>query len=221
MACDDSCTPDPEIRELERRLKEIEVEKAAAELKKLEFEVNEMFDKERDRLVRVGRIRHLYINDVISGKNADAWLEALQHWERRDPGEAITVDLNTPGGAITDGLALYDQLARMRRKGHKVTTRAVGGCFSMGAVILQAGDIRIADARSKIMIHEGSGSIAGTVGEQEDARKFREKLLEDVLDILAERATLTKRQIKTRWRRTDWYLSAAEALKSGFVDLVE
>ena len=91
----------------------------------------------------------------------------------------------------------------------------------MGAVILQAGDIRIADARSKIMIHEGSGSIAGTVGEQEDARKFREKLLEDVLDILAERATLTKRQIKTRWRRTDWYLSAAEALKSGFVDLVE
>jgi ATP-dependent Clp endopeptidase proteolytic subunit ClpP len=213
------------LKELEVQLKEVEVEKARQELRKLEFETNEMYDRERDRLVKTGRIRHLYINAMISGNTADAWLEALQHWERRDPGEPVTVDLNTPGGSIVDGLAIFDQLRRMTRKGHRITTRAVGGCFSMGAVILQAGDERIADARSRILIHEGSVTYGqGTSlsrGEEEDYRKFREALLADILDIMAERSTLSKRQIKQRWSRKDWYLTAEEALKYGFVDRVE
>lgn len=224
MSCDgDGCNCERGCDELENLIKEAELRKVRAEAGKAEIELLKMEDEERDRMVKVGRIRHLYINDVIDGARTDRWLEVLQHWERRDPGEPVTIDINSPGGSITDGLALYDQIARMRRKGHHVTTRAVGGAFSMGTVILQAGDHRIMDKRAKLLIHEGSSFRQGsmTVAEEEDSRAFRNKLLDDILTILADRSTLTKRQIANRWKRKDWYLDADEALKLGFVDAVE
>jgi ATP-dependent Clp protease protease subunit len=218
MSCASGAMTDKEVE-----LLEYQIEEQRLTNEKLAIELIVAQDQERDRMVKVGRIRHLYVNDVISGQMSDKWLDALQHWERRDPGEPITIDINSPGGNITDGLALYDQLQRMRRKGHHITTRALGAAFSMGAVLLQAGDVRIADARAKILLHEGSGGMSGqmTVAEQEDARGFRELLLSDILDILCERSTLSKRQLSTRWKRKDWYMTADEALKLGFVDLVE
>jgi ATP-dependent Clp protease protease subunit len=218
----DGCKP-AEKHPLELALLEQEIKKATFEAKLAEIEYAGRFDTERDRLVKTGRIRHLYINDAITGSMVDKWLDALQHWERRDPGEPITIDINSPGGSITDGLALYDQLMRMRRKGHHVTTRGLGMVASMAAVLLQAGDVRQLDARAKLLIHEGSVQMVGsfTVGEQEDHRAFRDMLLSNILDILAERSTLSRRQIQNRWRRKDWWLTADEALKLGFVDVVE
>ena len=133
------------------------------------------------------------------------------------------MDINSPGGSITDGLAIFDQIMRMRRSGTKITTRATGLCASMAAVLLQAGEDRIMDPRAKLLIHEGSTSFQGSlsVGEQDDFRSFSEMLQSDLLDILAERSTLSRRAIKTKWRRKDWYLGSAEALKLGFVDRVE
>lgn len=202
---------------------QIRHEQALADIAEIDRAVKR--DQERDRLVKAGRIRHLYINDVIMGKNTDMWIDALQHWERRDPSEPITIDIFSPGGSVTDGLALYDQLMRMRRKGHHIITRGTGMVASMAAVILQAGDERVMDARAKLMIHEGSTVYGGntelTRGEQEDRAKFEAMLMEDLLDILVERSTLSKRQLKTKWSRKDWYLTADEALKYGFVDRVE
>lgn len=207
----------------ELELLEWEIQKAQFEAKLAEIEYATRFDGERDRTVKTGRIRHLYLNDVISGSNSDKWLDALQHWERRDPGEPVSIDINSPGGSITDGLAIYDQIRRMQRKGHEVTTRGIGIVASMAGVLLQAGDVRQMDARCKLLIHEGSVTLSGTysVGEQEDHRAFRDMLLNDVLDILASRSTLTKRQIQNRWKRKDWWMTADEALKLGFVDAVE
>lgn len=210
-----------ELHPLELELLQAEIEKTRFEAQLAGLEFENKFDGERDRLVKLGRIRHLYINDVIGGGAADKWLDALQHWERRDPGQAVTIDINSPGGNVTDGLAIYDQILRMRRKGTHVTTRGLGVVASMAGVLLQAGDVRQMDARAKLLIHEGSGGISGTVGEIEDYKAFSDMLREDILDILAERATITRRQIQNRWKRKDWWLGAAEALKLGFVDVVE
>lgn len=207
----------------EEALRGARLRKAVADADIAEMEVRRKRDEALDRDVKDLAYGYLYINSVIKGNTADAYLDHLHYWERRYPGKDIWIDINTPGGSVTDGLAIYDQVQRLRRKGHKVTTRAVGGAFSMGAVLLQAGDVRIIDPRAKILIHQGSGGMSGdmTVGEQEDARAFREMLLNDVLDILAERSTLSKRQIKNRWTRKDWYLNADEAVKLGFADLAE
>jgi ATP-dependent protease ClpP protease subunit len=135
----------------------------------------------------------------------------------------VTITIDSQGGSVTDGLALYDQILRMRRGGSYITTRGTGIVASMAAVLLQAGDERIMDARAKMLIHEGSSIISGqlTRAEQEDMKVFQDMLLSDILDIISERSTLSKRQIQARWKRKDWWLTAEQAVKNGFADRVE
>jgi ATP-dependent Clp protease protease subunit len=161
-----------------------------------------------------------FFNAVMPGP-VDSAIAQLHKWAVRDPGQPITITFNTPGGSIVDGLAFYDTILQMRRAGHRVTTRAIGMAASMGSVLMQAGDERIMDARAKMLIHEGSMMVGGNVGEVEDRIEFGKMLREDLFDILAERSTLTKKQILTRAKRKDWWFGADEALKMGFIDRVE
>lgn len=213
-----------DTRELRAELlqEQIRHERIRADLAALELASAE--DIERDRLVKGGKVRLLNINDVIVGKKAELWLDALQHWERRDPGESITVNISSPGGDVMAGFAIYDALLRMRRNGHKVTTHGQGMVASMASVLLQAGDERVFDARAKLMLHEGSIRVGdGWVksGDREDLENFMQMIDKDVTAILADRSSLSERQLRNRWKRKDWWLNADEALKFGFVDRVE
>lgn len=212
-----------ELTDLRAELLREEIRKTSAEaaIKEIELAVTE--DTERDRQVKLGKIRVLNIFDAIMPKNVDAWIDALEHWSRRDPGADITININSGGGSATHGLALYDTIQRLRRNGHKVTVRGSGLVASMASVLLQAGDERVMDKRAKLLIHEGSMTLRGdlTAGEMEDMQFFSKMLRDDILDIYTERSTLTKRQIETKWKRRDWILTADEALKFGFCDRVE
>jgi ATP-dependent Clp endopeptidase proteolytic subunit ClpP len=210
---------------LERDLLVEKIRKEAAEAQKAEIDLAVAQDAERDRNVKAGKIRVLNIRDVITPDMTDKWIDALLHWNLRDPGEPVTINISSPGGSVTEGLALYDTIMRLRRLGHPVTTRGMGLVASMAGVLLQAGDERIMDKRAKLLIHEGSASFGKsanlTAGEMEDAQFFSKMLRGDILDIMVERSTLTKRQIENKWHRRDWILTAEEALKYGFVDRVE
>lgn len=210
-----------DLKELKAQLLEQEIRKTSAEADYAEMERDEKLDLERDRAVKPGRIRHLYINDLVNGLTADRWIGALQHWELRDPGEPIEITINSPGGSVLDGLALYDTILRLRRKGHHVTTRGTGMIASMATVLMQAGDERILDANSWFMVHEVSARTGGTVSEMEDQAAFVKRLNERLYDILAERSTLSKRQILNRTKKKDDWMSAEEAVKLGFADKVE
>lgn len=210
-----------DIRELRKQLLEQEIRETSARADIAEFDRASRFDIERDRQVKPGRIRHLYINDVIAGEMVDKWIDALNHWEKRDPGEPIEITINSPGGSVLDGLALYDTILRLRRKGHHVTTRGTGMIASMATILMQAGDTRILDANSWFMVHEVSARTGGTVSEMEDQAAFVKRLNERLYDILAERSTLTKRQILNRTKKKDDWMSAEEALGLGFADAVE
>lgn len=211
------------LTELREELLTEQIRQTRAEAEVAEINLAMSRDTERDRLVKGGRIRNLNIFDAIMPPATDKWIDALDHWGKRDPGHPITININSPGGSITDGLAVYDTVQRLRRQGHHVTTRGMGLVASMAGVLLQAGDERVMDARAKLLIHEGSATLRGsyTAGEQEDMRTFQEMLRKDLLDILAERSSLSKRQIENRWKRRDWIMGADEALKFGFVDRVE
>lgn len=215
----------PALKKLEQELllEEIRHERAKAEL--AEIELAKARDVERDRSVKGGKIRHLNIHGAIYGMAAETWLDALAHWQRRDPGEPVEITINSPGGSITDGLALYDTICRMRRGGSRVVTRGQGMVASMAGVLLQAGDERVMDARAKMMIHEGSLQFSSeerlSPGEMEDMRGFQKMLLNDIAEILTERSTMSKTALTKRWKRRDWYLTAQEALSLGFVDRIE
>lgn len=214
----------PEIERLlplQEKLLQAKIRKEMAEAEAAELELAAKKDEERDRLVTTGRIRHLEINDVIGGKLQGKWMDAIRHWTMRDPGMPITITINSPGGLVTDGLAMYDAIMRLRETGSHVTTRASGVAASMAAVLLQAGTERLVDPHAKILIHEGSAEISGTRAEIEDRQFVHDLLLSDILDILASRAKLSKRQIQSRWRRKDWWMSAEDAVKNGFADRVE
>ena len=202
---------------------QIRVESARADV--AEMEAATRLDQERDRLVKTGRQRILPILDVIVPDTAERYIDALMHWERRDPGQDITILINSPGGSITDGLAVYDTIERLRRKGHRVTTHGSGIVASMAGVLLQAGDERILDKRAKMLIHEGSQTFSRgtqmTAAQIEDQQFLSKMLREDILDILAERSTLTKEELQQKWERRDWWLNAEEALELGFADRIE
>jgi ATP-dependent Clp protease protease subunit len=208
--------------ENERIVHEIKDAQYSAELARIELAGKK--DMERDRKAKPGYTRKLNFFGDVSEGNVDQVIEALEHWNVRDPGKPITITFNTQGGSVTAGLALYDTIKRLQRSGHFITTRAVGIAASMGAVLFQAGDVRVMDARAKLLIHEGSttfGKESLTAGDLEDYQAFSKMLDEDVLDILAERSTLSKAQIKTKQTRRDWWITAPDALKYGFCDEVQ
>lgn len=145
----------------------------------------------------------------------------LDNWSRRFPGETFTIVLNTPGGSVLDGFALYDFLQELRERGHKIVIKGAGMCASMGAVLMQAADERVMYRRARMMIHEISSGVQGTASQMADDLKFVKTLEADALDILASKAKIKRATIKTNWKRKDWWLTANEALKKGFIDRIE
>lgn len=163
--------------------------------------------------------RHVYrFNERVDGNTVKACVAKLVQWHRLNPGCPITIVFDSPGGSIIDGFHLFDTILWLRREGHYVTTIGQGMAASMAGILLQAGDHRVMSPQAALLIHEGSFGAIGSVGQVEDMVEFVKKLQERILDIFAERAKLSRQQIKNRWRRKDWWMTAQEALKYGFID---
>lgn len=145
-------------------------------------------------------------------------METLTLWTRRHPGANIKLIFNSPGGYVISGFALFDFLLELRSQGHHVETVALGMAASMAGILLQAGDTRVVGPNSWMLIHEVSAGALGTTSEMEDAVAFTKRLQNQILDIFAERATVTRETIKRRWKKTDWWLNADEMVKYGFAD---
>lgn len=174
----------------------------------------------RAELAKADDARVLSFYGAVTSSSASAAIQKLSDWHRRDPGLPIEIIFNSPGGSVIDGLALFDYILDLRSRGTHITTITMGMAASMGGVLLQSGDHRIASKHSVLLIHEVSSGAGGKVSEIEDQLKFMELLQAKCLDILAERSTMSTRQIATKWKKTDWWLPADEALKLGFVDEV-
>lgn len=161
----------------------------------------------------------VYVFDqVVGDKTVTACIHKLAEWSRNDPGCDIEIIFNSPGGSVIDGMALYDYICQVKRKGHTVTTNTLGMAASMAGVLLQVGDVRQMGSESYLLIHEASFTAGGSFGKVEDEVQFVKKIQERILAIFAAKSTLTARQIQTRWSRRDWWLSSDESLKLGFID---
>lgn len=199
---------------------EAEAQTSRAEAVVAEIAKRDLERKEKD-LLATNKYHHVYVfNDQVAESSVNSCMAQLNIWSRLAPGCDIRIVFNSPGGSVTQGMALYDYLQTLRAKGHKITTVAMGMAASMAGVLLQAGDHRAIGAESYVLIHEISTGAIGKIGEIEDVVEFCKMIQKRVLNIFAARSKKPVSYYAKHWRRKDWWLSSEDCLKLGIVDEV-
>ena len=160
----------------------------------------------------------IFLGTPIDDQIANLIVAQLLFLEAEDPEKDINIYINSPGGSVTAGLAIYDTMQFIRPD---VTTICVGMCASMGALLLTAGakGKRFALPNSRILIHQPSG---GMQGQATDVRIHAEELIrirELTSQILARHTGQELEQIERDVER-DRYLSAIQAKEYGLIDEV-
>jgi ATP-dependent Clp protease protease subunit len=160
----------------------------------------------------------IFLGTPIDDQIANLIVAQLLFLEAEDPEKDINVYINSPGGSVTAGLAIYDTMQFIRPD---VTTICVGMCASMGALLLTAGakGKRFALPNSRILIHQPSG---GMQGQATDVRIHAEELIrirELTSEILAKHTGQSMEQIELDVER-DRYVSAVQAKEYGLIDEV-
>jgi ATP-dependent Clp protease protease subunit len=163
-----------------------------------------------DRVVFLGH----EIDDVI----ANLVIAQLLHLESEDPEKDINLYINSPGGSVTAGLALYDTMQYIRSD---VSTICIGQCASMAAVLLTAGapGKRFALPHSRVLIHQPWGGTQGQVTDIEIQAKEMLRLREQLDQIMAKHTGQPVEKIHFDTER-DNIMIASEALSYGLVDAV-
>lgn len=167
---------------------------------------------------RLLKDRIIFLGTAVDDHVANAVIAQLLFLQMEDPKKDIHIYINSPGGSVTAGLAIYDTMQFMTCD---VNTYCIGMAASMGAVLLAAGTRgkRYALPNSDIMIHQVSGGAQGTASDVERTVEFMFKLKKRLIAILARHTGKTDDQVKIDSDR-DYYMTAAEARDYGLVDHV-
>ena len=202
-----------EARENALKLRQLEAQVRAAELDVAKRE------REAER-EKASHDEHMVYTlwDAVTTDTMKAAMTDLGRWSRRFPGKPLTLMLNSPGGAVVHGLALYDFVLKLRADGHHVTVIVLGQAASMGGILLQAGDKRIVGANSRVLIREVSAGTQGNIQSMSDAVIESQNLWSRLVRLLARRSSLSEAQIRSRALRKDWWLDAHETVALGFAD---
>jgi ATP-dependent Clp protease, protease subunit len=127
-------------------------------------------------------------------------------------GEEIEIRINSPGGSVFEGIAIYNKIAA---NNEKVTTIVDGIAYSMGAIIAMAGKTRKAMKNATVMIHNVSGGAYGNANDLRGALEMMEKLDDALVESLAQFTGLTSADVKSKWfDYRDHTLTAQEALEA-------
>jgi ATP-dependent Clp protease protease subunit len=167
---------------------------------------------------RLLKDRIVFLGTPINDDVANLIVAQLLYLEAEDAEKDIVMYLNSPGGVVTSGLAIYDAMQYVRCD---VQTVCVGQCASMGAVLLCAGTKgkRHILPNSRVMIHQPHGGAGGTSRDIEIQAKEILKLRSELNDIIARHTGKPLAQVEKDTDR-DYYMSAEEAIAYGVVDRI-
>ena len=167
---------------------------------------------------RLLKDRIVFIGTGIDDSVANYVIGQLLYLQMQDPGKDINLYINSPGGSVTAGLAIYDT---MQFLSCDVNTYCIGMAASMGAVLLCAGAAgkRYTLPNAHVMIHQVSGGAQGTASDVERTVEFMYGLKKRLNGIIAHHTGKTEKEIEEASDR-DNYMIAADAAKYGLVDKV-
>lgn len=176
------------------------------------------YERAYDIYSRLLKERIIFLGDVITDPLANTIIAQLLFLEAQGKDKDITVYINTPGGSVTAGLAIYDTMQYVKSD---VSTICVGQAYSMGAVLLAAGakGKRMTLPNSEVLLHQVMG---GAEGQAADIKIRAEHILQirDRLNkILAGHTGQSIKKIETDTDR-DNFMTAEQAVKYGLVDKI-
>jgi len=175
-------------------------------------------ERSYDIYSRLLKERIIFLSDEVNDVTASLIVAQLLFLESEDPDKDIYLYINSPGGSITSGMAIYDTMNYIKPE---VSTICVGMAASMGALLLAAGQKgkRYALPNSEIMIHQPLGGFKGQATDIDIHAKRILKIKETLNEILSERTGKPLDKIKQDVER-DYFMSADEAKEYGLVDEV-
>ncbi|MGN1423446.1 MAG: ATP-dependent Clp protease proteolytic subunit [Oscillospiraceae bacterium] len=178
-------------------------------------------ERSYDIFSRLLNDRIILLHDEVNSATASVVVAQLLYLEGQDPDKDIFLYINSPGGSVSDGMAIYDTMQYIKCD---VSTICMGMAASMGAFLLSSGakGKRIALPNSEIMIHQpliSGGGISGQVTDIQIRTNYLQKTKERLNHILADN---TGKDYETICRDTerDNFMSAEEALRYGLIDKV-
>ncbi|MBW4480619.1 MAG: ATP-dependent Clp protease proteolytic subunit [Tolypothrix brevis GSE-NOS-MK-07-07A] len=167
---------------------------------------------------RLYRERIIFLGRDIDDEIANQIIAVMLYLDSEDPGKDIQLYINSPGGMVTSGLAIYDTMQHIKSD---VVTICVGLAASMGSFLLAAGTKgkRLALPHSRIMIHQPSGGTRGQASDIEIEAKEILRIRHQLNNIYADNTNQTLAKIEKDMDR-DFFMSAAEAKEYGLIDRV-
>ncbi|MCR5042478.1 MAG: ATP-dependent Clp endopeptidase proteolytic subunit ClpP [Clostridia bacterium] len=175
-------------------------------------------ERSYDIFSRLLNDRIIILSDEVNDVTASLVVAQLLFLEGQDPDKDISLYINSPGGSVSAGLAIYDTMNYIKCD---VSTICMGMAASMGAFLLSSGakGKRLALKHSEIMIHQPSGGAQGQATEIQIAAKHIERTKQTLNEILAANTGKPIEQIAADTDR-DNFMSADEALEYGLIDKV-
>ncbi len=175
-------------------------------------------ERNYDIYSRLLKDRIIFLGEEVNETTASLVVAQLLFLESEDPGKDIQLYINSPGGMVTAGMAIYDTMQYIRCD---VSTICIGLAASMGAFLLAGGTKgkRMALPNAEVMIHQPSGGARGQATEIEIAAENILKTKKKLNQILAENTGQPYEKVAADTER-DYYLSAEEAKEYGLIDYV-
>lgn len=182
--------------------------------------VEKSYDGERayDIYSRLLKERIIFLGDEVNEATANIVVAQLLHLAYEDPKKDISLYINSPGGSVSDGLAIYDTMQFIKPD---VATYGIGLQASMGAFLLSSGakGKRFLLPNSRVMIHQPSSGTQGKVTDQEISLREAVRLKELLAEITAKNSGQKLAKVKADMER-DFWMNADEAVAYGLVDKV-
>jgi ATP-dependent Clp protease protease subunit len=175
-------------------------------------------ERSYDIYSRLLKDRIIFIGEEVQDGMANIIIAQLLFLESEDPDKDINVYINSPGGVVTAGLAIYDTMQYIKPD---VATICMGQASSMGALLLAAGakNKRFALPHARVMIHQPLGGFQGQATDIDIQAKEIMKIKENIHNILARHTGQPLNKIKSDTER-DFFMSSQDALDYGIIDKV-
>ena len=173
-------------------------------------------ERASDIYSRLLQDRVIFLGSEINDQVANAIVAQLLFLETDNPDAEISLYINSPGGSVTAGMAIYDTMNYIKCP---VRTVCIGMAASMGAFLLMAGEKgkRLALTNSEIMIHQPSGGASGQATDVTIHAKWLLRTKEKMNRMMAEMTSQPLEKVEQDVER-DYFMSAEEALAYGIID---